>query len=476
MKSLSFVFSLLIAVAICFATIGRSAEAAKKPNVIFILADDLGYGDLGCFGQKRIKTPVLDKMAAEGMKMTNFYAGSTVCAPSRCVVMTGYHTGHCFIRGNSKDNLRPNDVTVAEVMKAAGYQTALIGKWGIGHEGSSGVPTKQGFDYFFGYLDQHHAHNYYPSFLMRNETRVQLKNVVPNEGQYGQGKASVKKEYSHDLLANEALKFIDRAKDNPFFLYLALTIPHANNEAKKEGMEVPDYGIYADKNWPEPQKGHAAMISRMDTDIGRIMDRLKQYGIDDNTFVFFSSDNGPHREGGNDPDFQNSNGDLKEIKRSLHEGGIRVPTIARWPAQIQPGTTTDHAGGFWDIMASFAQVTGSEAEVPADTDGISFMPTLVGVDDEQVQHDFLYWAFYERGGAQAIRRGKWKAIEQPSHTPIRLYDLSEDLGEETNLAAKHPGLVKELSVLMHNAYKPNDKWKFPAAKTKKVQPKRSGKK
>ena len=476
MKLRFFVVSSLFIAVVCVLTICQAANAAKKPNVIFILSDDLGYGDLGSFGQKRIQTPVLDKMAAEGMKMTNFYAGSTVCAPSRCVVMTGYHTGHCFIRGNGKDNLRPSDVTVGEVMKAAGYQTALIGKWGLGHEGSSGVPTKQGFDYFFGYLDLHHAHNYYPSFLVRDEKRVPLKNVVPNEGQYGQGKASVKKEYSHDLLANEALKFIDRAKDNPFFLYLALTIPHANNEAGKEGMEVPDYGIYADKDWPEPQKGHAAMISRMDTDIGRIMDRLKQYGIDDNTLILFSSDNGPHREGGNDPDFQNSNGDLKEIKRSLHEGGIRVPTIARWPGQISAGTSTDHAGGFWDIMATFADVAGSEEEVPEDTDGISFMPSLLGDNNDQHQHDFLYWAFYERGGTQALRKGKWKAIEQPSHTPVRLYDLSQDLGEETDLAAKHPGLVKEFSVLMQNAYKANDKWKFPAAKVKPKSKKQSSKK
>ncbi|MCH8047131.1 MAG: sulfatase-like hydrolase/transferase, partial [Planctomycetes bacterium] len=280
-----------------------SAEKPRLPNIVFIMADDLGYGDLGCYGQKQIKTPNIDRLAAEGMKFTNCYAGSTVCAPSRCVLMTGLHTGHCFIRGNGKDNLRPSDVTVAEVLKDAGYTTALCGKWGLGHEGSTGLPTRQGFDYFYGYLDQHHAHNYYPSFLVRNEKRVKLRNVVPGEGKWGQGVATKKIDYSHDLIVEEALAFIDRRKDKPFFLYLALTIPHANNEAGRRGMEVPSYGQYADKDWPEPQKGIAAMISLMDRDIGRLMARLKQHGIDDDTIVMFTSDNGPHRQGGNNPDF-----------------------------------------------------------------------------------------------------------------------------------------------------------------------------
>ena len=242
-------------------------EGADRPNIIFIMADDLGYGDLGCYGQQRIKTPAIDRLAAEGMRFTDFYAGSTVCAPSRCVLMTGYHTGRCFIRGNGKDNLRPSDVTVAEVLAAGGYRCGMYGKWGLGHEGSSGLPTRQGFDAFYGYLDQHHAHNYYPTFLVNNERRVKLANVVPKEGQFGQGVATQKKEYSHDLIMAEAMKFLDANHKKRFFLYLPLTIPHANNEARQAGMEVPDFGQYAQLDWPEPQKGHAAMISRMDRDL-----------------------------------------------------------------------------------------------------------------------------------------------------------------------------------------------------------------
>ncbi|MCC9604698.1 arylsulfatase [Blastopirellula sp. JC732] len=445
-----------------------AANAAEKPNIIFIMADDLGYGDLGCFGQQKIATPNLDEMAREGMRLTNFYAGCTVCAPSRCVLMTGLHTGHCFIRGNAKDNLRPSDVTVAKVLKEAGYQTALIGKWGLGHEGSTGVPTRQGFDYFFGYLDQTHAHNYYPTYLMRNEERFPLKNVPLKEGQWGQGIAKEKVDYSHDLCMDEAMKWIDGAakKDAPFFLYLALTIPHANNEAGKEGMEVPDYGDYANKDWPEPQKGHAAMISRMDRDLGKLFAKLKADGIDDNTLVIFTSDNGPHREGGNDPDFADSNGPLQGIKRSLHEGGIRVPTIVRWPGHVKAGSESDFAGAFWDVMPTLAAVAGDSDKVPSDIDGISFLPTLTGMGTQK-QHDYLYWAFYEGGGAQAVRLGDWKAIQQPINTPVRLYNLKNDLGEEHDLAADNPEKVAEMTKLMAAAYTPSDSWKFPEPKAKK---------
>lgn len=445
-----------------------SAGAAEKPNIIFVMADDLGYGDLGSFGQQKIATPNLDEMARQGMRMTDFYAGCTVCAPSRCVLMTGLHTGHCYIRGNAKDNLRPSDVTVAEVLKKAGYQTALIGKWGLGHEGSTGVPTRQGFDYFFGYLDQTHAHNYYPTFLMRNEERVSLKNVPLKEGPWGQGIAKEKVDYSHDLCFDEAMQWIDGAakKNAPFFLYLSLTIPHANNEAGKAGMEVPDYGQYADKDWPEPQKGHAAMISRMDRDLGKLFAKLKADGIDDNTLVIFTSDNGPHREGGNDPDFADSNGPLQGIKRSLHEGGIRVPTIVRWPGHVKAGSQSDWAGAFWDVMPTLAAVAGVSNEVPSGIDGVSFLPTITG-KGTQKQHDYLYWAFYERGGAQAVRQGDWKAIQQPINTPVRLYNLKDDLGEEHNLAADHPEKVAEVTKMMAAAYSPSDSWKFPQPKAKK---------
>jgi arylsulfatase A-like enzyme len=355
---------------------------------------------------------------------------------------------------------------VAEVLKGAGYATALVGKWGLGHEGSSGMPTRQGFDYFFGYLDQHHAHNYYPSFLVRNEDRVPLKNVVPDEGEFGQGVAGTKVEYSHDLIADEALAFIDRNRDRPFFLYLAFTLPHANNEAGKQGMEIPDYGAYADKDWPEPQKGHAAMVTRLDADVGRILDRLHQHGLDRNTLVLFSSDNGPHAEGGNDPELADSNGPLRGIKRSLHDGGIRVPMIARWPGRIAAGGASDFVGAFWDVLPTLADVAGAKGQTPQDLDGLSFLPTLLG-EGEQEQHDFLYWAFYEAGGGQAMRQGKWKAVEQPIRSPVRLYDLSRDLGEQHDLASRQPALVAQLQAKMKAAYEPSDRWQFPDAAAQK---------
>jgi len=437
----------------------QNAAGGKKPNIIFILADDLGYGDLGCYGQQKIKTPNLDRMAREGRRFTQFYAGSTVCAPSRCVLMTGLNTGHCYIRGNAKTNLRPEDVTVAEVLKGAGYRTGLTGKWGLGHEGSEGVPTRQGFDYFYGYLDQTHAHNYYPTFLLRNEERVKLRNVVPDEGPVGQGVASLKVDYSHDLIAKEALDFIDREKGRPFFLYLAMTLPHANNEAKQNGMEVPDLGDYAGMDWPERQKQHAAMISRMDADVGRVLERLKRHGIDDNTLVIFTSDNGPHREGGNDPDFADSNGPLRGIKRALYEGGIRVPMIARWPGKIAAGATSDHVGYFGDVMATLGEVAGAKVDVRHD--GISFLPALLG-QGGQKQHDFLYWEFYEGGSAQAVRKGNWKAIAKPFGGPIELFDLKKDLGEAMDVAAQNPEVVAALRALMVKAHVPSPLWKLPA--------------
>lgn len=440
------------------------ADEPRLPNIVFIMADDLGYGDLGCYGQKRIQTPNIDSLSREGMQFSDFYAGSTVCAPSRCVLMTGYHTGHCFIRGNGKDNLRPEDVTVAEVLKKAGYVTGMFGKWGLGHEGSTGLPTRQGFDEFFGYLDQHHAHNYYPTFLIDGEKRFPLKNVVPGEGKYGQGVATVKKEYSHNLIMERALSFVDRNKDKPFFLYLPVTLPHANNEAKNKGMEVPDYGIYANKDWPEPQKGHAAMISLLDSDVGRLMQRLKKYGIDGQTIVFFTSDNGPHREGGNNPDFQDSNGPLNGIKRALTDGGIRVPMIVRWPGKIAAGSRSNHNGAFWDVMATLAEIGGVSDAVPQDTDGISFLPTLLGKENQR-QHKNLFWVFFEQKGARAIRKGNWKAVQQPIHSSIRLYDLSTDVGEQVDLAAKHPDLVRQLAEEMDSEYVPMKRWQFPKPKT-----------
>lgn len=433
---------------------------SRLPNIIFVLADDLGYGDLGSFGQEQIRTPNLDLLAAQGVRFTNFYAGSTVCAPSRNVLMTGQHTGHTYIRGNGKFNLRSKDLTVATVLKQAGYITALIGKWGLGHEGSNGVPTRQGFDYFFGYLDQHHAHNYYPSFLMRNEERVPLENVVPAGGDYGfgQGVATHKVSYSHDLLMEEALQFVDQNKDSPFFLYLALTIPHANNEAGDKGMEVPEHGIYANEMWPEPQKGLAAMITRMDADLGRLLERLEEHRIEKDTIVFFTSDNGPHREGGNDPDFFDSNGPLRGIKRDLYEGGIRVPMIVSWPGRTSTGAVSEHVGSFADVMATAAEIAGVDS--PPDTDSVSFLPAILGDREKQEKHRYLYWEFYGRGSAQAVRADQWKAVRKPIFTgDIELYNLSKDLGEEKNVADQHSEVVDEMKLMMEEAHTPSELWK-----------------
>ena len=448
-----------VVLALFASTQSALAQDRAKPNIIYILADDLGYGDLGCYGQKTIRTPNIDRLAAEGMKFTDHYAGSTVCAPSRCVVMTGKHTGHALIRGNGKMNLGPKDVTVAEMLKAAGYRTALCGKWGLGHEGSSGVPTKKGFDFFYGYMDQHHAHNFYPSFLLRNEERVKLKNVVPNEGRYGQGVASEKKEYSHDLIMAEALKFIEENHKSPFFLYLAITIPHANNEAGSKGMEVPDLGPYKDKDWPEPAKGFGGMIHRMDRDIGRLVELLKRLKIDDNTLVIFTSDNGPHNEGGHRASTFESSGLLKGTKRALYEGGIRVPMIARWPGKIAAGSKSGHASYFGDLFATAAELSGGKS--PAGLDSISFVPTLLGKSSEQKQHKYLYWEFYEHGSAQAVRMGKWKAVRKPAIVgKIELYDLSKDIGEETNLADKFPVEVAKMEAAMKTAHVSSSAWKF----------------
>lgn len=441
------------------ATSAFAAETAK-PNIVFILADDLGYGDLSCYGQTHFRTPNIDRLAAEGRKFTQFYAGSTVCAPSRCVLMTGLHTGHCFIRGNARLNLRPEDVTVAEVLKNAGYATGLFGKWGLGQEGSTGVPTQQGFDEFFGYLDQHHAHNYYPAFLHRGEERVPLKNVVPGDGPFGSGVATKKVEYSADLILDEALGFVDRHKDRPFFLYYAATLPHANNEGKKEGMEIPDLGEFADKDWPPPQKGLAAMIAKLDAGVGQLMDKLADQGLAENTLVMFSSDNGPHSEGGNDAEFFNSNGPLRGIKRAPYDGGIRVPFIARWPGKIPAGTTSDHVGYFGDLMATATEVSGGSQ--PDKLDSVSFVPALLGKPNPP-QHEFLYWEFYEQGSFQALRIGDWKAVVRPiGGGDVELYNLKNDLDESDDVAAQHPEVIAKAREIFKREHVPSSNWKVPA--------------
>jgi len=433
-----------------------------RPNIIFILADDLGYGDLGCYGQQTIQTPNIDQMAAEGMVFTDHYAGSTVCAPSRCCLMTGMHTGHAWIRANGRLPLRPEDVTVAELLKRAGYTTGIIGKWGLGEAETTGIPNRQGFDYWYGYLNQRHAHNYYPDYLWRNEEKEALANEVEPVNPPG-GVATKRVEYSHDLFASEALWFVERHAEAPFFLYLALTIPHANNEAKNKGMEVPSLAPYGDENWPEAQKGHAAMITRMDGDVGRLMAKLKELEIDENTVVFFSSDNGPHKEGGGDPRFFGSYGPLRGYKRALYEGGIRVPLIARWPGKIAAGSGTDHVSAFWDFLPTCCDL--ARVGCPEGVDGFSMLPTLLGKSRRQRKHHWLYWEFHEQGKKQAVRMGDWKGVRlnvaKAPNGPIELYDLRTDLGETTDVAMEHPEVVAKIAGIMATARTPSEHWTWP---------------
>ncbi|MBM3475290.1 MAG: arylsulfatase [Armatimonadetes bacterium] len=420
-------------------TEGRRNTARGKPNIIFILADDLGYGDLGCYGQKVIRTPNLDQMAAEGLRFTDAYAGSTVCAPSRCALMTGLHTGHCRVRGNALVPLQPEDVTVAELLKGAGYTTGIIGKWGLGEPDTPGVPNRQGFDTWFGYLNQAHAHNYYPEYLWRNEEKVELSQNLNG----GRG------EYSHDLFTQEALEYVQQHAREPFFLYLAYTIPHANNErgrATGDGMEVPTDAPYSGRNWPQPMKGHAAMITRLDRDIGTLFSLLKDLGIEKDTLVFLTSDNGPHKEGGADPAFFRSSGPLRGHKRDLYEGGIRVPMLARWPGMIQPGVS-DLPWAFWDFLPTACQFAG--VKPPGGIDGLSVLPTLFS--RPQKPHDFMYWEFHERGFEQAVRHGQWKAVRHGLDKSIELYDLAADLGETRNVAADRPDEVAAIEEYLRSA-------------------------
>lgn len=437
----------------------QGAQLGKdRPNIIFILADDLGYGDLGVYGQEQIKTPNLDRMAREGMRFRSCYAGSTVCAPSRSSLMTGQHTGHTRIRGNARHPLKLEDVTVAEVLKQAGYRTALVGKWGLGEAGSTGTPNRQGFDEFFGYLNQRHAHNYYPSFLWRDDKRVPLRNVVPNEDAEGAGVATSKLNYTSDLFTAEALSFLRRNKDQRFFLYLAYTIPHANNEAKAQGMEVPSTRPYAGKKWPEPEKNKAAMITRLDRDVGRLLRELKGLGLDRKTIVFFSSDNGPHKEGGHNPNFFKSSGRLRGIKRDLYEGGIRVPMIVRWPGRIKPHVS-DQVWAFWDFLPTAAELAG--ARTPSGIDGISMAPALLG--KPQRQHEFLYWEFHEQGFKQAMRMGEWKGVRLRADAPLELYNLKVDEEEKQDVAKQNPDVVEAIEARLRTARTESEHW--PIVKT-----------
>ncbi len=469
--------ALLVVVHGAAAAAGGGQKSPKgSPNIIFIMADDLGYGELGCYGQQKIATPNIDRLCAEGMKFTDYYAGSTVCAPSRSVLMTGRHMGHTHVRGNAgKGNmhiqsLRPEDVTVAEVLKQAGYTNGITGKWGLGDlkpGAEAGLPENQGFDLFFGYYNQRHAHNYFPDHLYRNQQRVPLA----NEGNFdedGAGKATVTKVYAHDLVLDESLKFIEANRDKRFFLFCSWTLPHGNNEDPKNG--APDFGMYADKDWTDPNKLHAAMVTYLDTQVGKLLAALDAHGLRENTIVFFTSDNGPHREsGGNNPDFFESSGIVRGIKRDLYDGGIRVPMIVRWPGKVAAGSVTDHVSYHGDIMATLAEIAG--VKTPENLDSISFLPTLLGDSGAQKKHEYLYWEFYEQGSRQAVRFGEWKAVRKPMITgPIEIYNIDADPKELTNLAADRPELVKKAAAIMKEAHVPNPNWNVPAPKQPRKKP------
>jgi len=431
----------------------RAATAGRqRPNVVFILGDDLGYADVGCYGQKKIRTPNIDKLAAEGMRFTQFYSGNPVCAPSRCALMTGYHSGHGQVRNNMQvggENawtlgvttggqwpLAEGTFTAGHLFQKAGYATGAFGKWGLGRVGTTGDPQKQGFDHFFGYICQRQAHTYYPNHLWRDGQVFWIE----------ENKDGAERVYSHDLIAEEALKFLRTNKDRPFFLYVPFTIPHVS-------LQVPEDSLAQYKGqWPDPaydgQRGYvphaspracyAGMVSHMDKDVGRITALLKELGLEEDTLVIFSSDNGPTNAGGSDAGFFGGAGPFHGLKGSVWEGGIRVPFIARWPGRIQPGSESDHIAAFWDFLPTCAELVAEQA--PKGIDGISLLPTLLG-QPGQKKHEYMYW---ELNGQQGVRWGDWKAVRLKPNQKIQLFDLKADIGENNDVADQHPDIVARM--------------------------------
>lgn len=445
---MNFVIAAAAVMALTLAGAPLAAGSESQANLVYIMTDDLGYGDLGCFGQQRIKTPQLDQLAREGMKLTSYYAGNTVCRPSRLSLWTGMHMGHTPIASNAQYVFQPSDVTVAELLGDAGYATGGVGKWAMGGTGTSGHPNKNGFDFWMGYLDQSNAHNYYPTHLWLNDEKFPLPGNVIGDYPKGRGRVASKRvTYSHDVMTDHMLEFVKENHDKPFLLHVHWTIPHANNEGGRvlgNGMEVPDYGIYKDRLWPDVEKGHAAMITRMDGDVGRLIALLRDLQIADNTLVFFTSDNGPHSEGGHRHEYFNSNGPLRGYKRDLYEGGIRAPTLAWWPGTIEPGSVSDEPLAAYDWLPTACELAGVDA--PDNIDGISFVPTLLG--KSQPSHDYLFWSFRAK---KAVRKGKWKAVIAGSDKPLELYDLEQDIGEKHDVAARHPNIVAEMKRIIAEA-------------------------
>ncbi len=446
------------------------AAESDRPNIIYIMTDDLGYGDLGCYGQKVVETPNLDRMAAEGMRFTDHYAGHTVCRPSRLVLWTGQHVGHTGLTGNRPRNLTGMEGTVAQQLKAAGYVTGGVGKWALGNVDqaseidNAGHPNNNGFDYWFGYLNQSNAHNFYPTFLWENKTQVPLPGNVIGDYPNGRGRVSSKRvTYSHDRMTDAALKFVRDHKDEPFLLHIHWTIPHANNEGGRvsgDGMEVPDYAQYADKKWPNPEKGFAAMVSRMDGDVGRLMTLLKELGLDEKTLVLFTSDNGPHKEGGHDHEYFDSNGPLKGYKRSMHDGGIRVPMIARWPGKIHSGSMTDHPSAFWDFLPTACEL--AKANMPekgtafpicqhclANRTNRNSMSICIGPvwrAKQRLAYEWENGSWFSTGPRSSVERPMFH--RRSSLEDWRLYDLTSDIGEENDIAKQHPEIVQKMLGLL----------------------------
>jgi arylsulfatase A-like enzyme len=448
--------------AVVAALAAAAAFAQQRPNILLIHADDLGYGDLSAYGQSRFQTPALDRLAKEGLRFTQYYSGSTVCAPSRTALMTGFHMGHAWIRGNGDYPLRPEDVTLGEVLREAGYRTAVIGKWGLGVAGTTGQPDKQGFEYSFGFLDHRHAHRQYTDHLWRNGQRVAV---------------DLERDYANDLFTREAAAFMGRRDARPFFLYLNYTVPHAELRVPEESLkafgrrfpEKPFVNAEADarpagaafearslgyRSQQTPHAAFAAMITRMDRDIGRLLELLRERGLERNTLVLFTSDNGPHKEGGADPEFFRSSGALRGIKRDLYEGGIRVPMIARWTGTIPAGRVSDHVWAHWDMLPTLAEI--ARAQTPAAIDGLSMARALRG--ERQKTHEFLYWEFHERGFQQAVRMGKWKAVRLKPEAPLELYDLESDLAEQRNVAADEPDVVARIESYLKTARTDHPRW------------------
>lgn len=478
MRSSIFLCCTLLLLAACGSDQAEQATSnippPRLPNIIYILADDLGYGDLSCYGQQKFQTPNIDQLAKDGMRFTQHYAGSTVCAPSRSALMSGQHTGHTFIRGNKEVQpegqypLADSIYTLAEMLQDRGYVTGAFGKWGLGFPASEGDPNRQGFDEFYGYNCQRLAHNYYPYHLWSNQDKILIPENAGDDPTL----------YAPFRIQERTLDFIERYRDSTFFLYVPHVIPHAELLApeaymeKHRGRYEPErsyQGVDSGENFrkgpygsqAEAHAAFAAMVNILDDQVGAIRKKLQDLGLEKNTLIIFTSDNGPHLEGGADPDYFDSNGPLRGYKRDLYEGGIRVPMIAMWPGRITPSSQSDHISAFWDVWPTFAELSG--AAIPDQLDGLSFLPTLLGEPGQQ-SHGYLYWEFHEQGGRQAIRRGDWKAVRNQVLTqvdpPIELYNLKTDVGETNDVADQHPEIVKEMQQIMQQARFPSAAFPF----------------